>query len=100
MTTLQTCVDRTTPPFGRLIGSGSTAGRMLFIGVPAITKWEVAPVSAMACDGGTVNVASRGRAEAATSVRFDELDATTVSSSISLNLLGSEAYVEISFLIL
>jgi hypothetical protein len=54
----------------------------------------------MACDGGTVNVASRGRAEAATSVRFDELDATTVSSSIVLNLLGSEAYVEISFLIL
>ena len=73
---------------------------MLSIGVPAITKWEVAPVSAMACDGGTVNVTSRGRAAAATFARFDKLDATTVSSSIMLQLLGSEANVEISFLIL
>ena len=36
-------------PFGRFMVRGSVAGRMFVMGVPAITKIDVAPVSAMAC---------------------------------------------------
>ena len=44
------CVDFTFVPSGKLIVSGSTAGRRFFHGVPSMMKIEVAPVSAIACD--------------------------------------------------
>jgi hypothetical protein len=49
ITMSHTCVERTTSLFGRLIKSGSVAGQMLLMGVPAIINMEVAPVLAMDC---------------------------------------------------
>ena len=43
------CVEYTILLLGRLMVRGSSAGQMLDMGVPAITKMDVAPVSAMAC---------------------------------------------------
>ena len=97
MTISHKCVDVTIPPCGRLMVSGSTAVQIFSMGVPAMTKMEVAPVSAMAWDGWTVNVTSRGMADAALCCVGDTFDATTVTLSISLLLMGSKAYFVISF---
>ncbi len=78
-------------PFGRFVDSGFIAGRMLSMGVPAITKMDVAPVSAMECDGGTINVTLWGMADAAIAA-CREIDAHAVTSSISLIVMGSKAY--------
>jgi hypothetical protein len=43
------CVELTISPLGRFMVSGSIAEWMLVMGVPVITKMDVAPVSAMAC---------------------------------------------------
>ena len=51
------CVDCTFVPSGKLIDSGFIATRLLSTGVPSMMNIAVAPVSAMACDGGIV----RGR---------------------------------------
>ena len=93
----QMCVDRTTSPFGRLMERGSLAGRTFVMGVPAITKMEVAPVSAMVCDGGTNLSSFWGMAEAAISCWV--FDVTTVTLSISLVLMGYKAS-EKSYLVL
>jgi hypothetical protein len=45
---LHVCVDVTVSPLGRLIVRGTTACFTFCIGMPSITKSEVAPVSAMA----------------------------------------------------
>jgi hypothetical protein len=74
---------------------GSIAGRMFFMGVPAIIKMEVAPVSAMECDCGT-NCPFLF-AEAAIVCRV--FDVITVTSSNSLYLMGSKAYFVISFIL-
>ena len=49
MLMLHMCVEYRILPVGRLMVRGSSAGRMLDMGVPAITKMDVAPVSATAC---------------------------------------------------
>ena len=67
------------------------------MGVPAITKMDVAPVSAMECDGGTVNVTLWGMAFVA--IACCVFDAHTVTLSISLVLMGSNA-LEKSYLLL
>ena len=94
-----TCVDFTMPPFGRLILRGAAVVRTLFMGVPAMTNMEVAPVSAMECDVGTVNSTALGMANAAFCCFGDKLDAATVISSIRLILMGSKAYCVISFIL-
>ncbi len=48
-------------------------------------------------DGCTVNVTSRGMADAALCCVGDTFDGTTVTSSILLLLMGSKAYFVISF---
>jgi hypothetical protein len=48
---LQTCVDVTLLPSGRLIVIGFFVLRRFLTGVPFIMNIEVAPVSAMACVG-------------------------------------------------
>jgi hypothetical protein len=87
-------------PFGRFMVRGSVAGRMFFMGVPAITKIDVAPVSAMACVSANVSVLGTPclRAEAmlraeATFLSREVFDIMTVASSLSLtlHLLGSKA---------
>jgi len=75
--------------------SGSVAGRMFFMGVPAITKIDVAPVSAMACVSENASVLGTPcrRAEATFLLR-DVLDVMTVASSLScttLHCMGSKA---------
>ena len=59
------CIDFTMPPFGRLILRGAAVVHTLFMGVPTMTNMEVAPVSAMECDVGTVNFTVLGMADAA-----------------------------------
>ena len=44
------CVDITFLPSGRLIVIGFNVGRIFSMGVPAMTKIDVAPVSAIVCD--------------------------------------------------
>ncbi len=44
------CVDVTLPPSGKLIVIGLSDLRIFLTGVPFITKIDVAPVSAIACD--------------------------------------------------
>ncbi len=44
------CVDLTLLPSGKCVVSGWIAGRRFWMGVPSITKIEVAPVSAITCD--------------------------------------------------
>ena len=61
---LHTCVECMTPPFGRLMERGFVASQTLFIGVPAITNIDVAPVLAMACVMGIDNTFGIGRADA------------------------------------
>ncbi len=80
---------------------GSIAEQMLFMGVPAITKMDVAPVSAMACV--LANVSAVGlpfRRADAISLSRDLLDVITVASSLVITpfLLGSKASVSISCL--
>ena len=79
---------------------GSVAGWMFFMGVPAITKIDVAPVSAMACVSANASVLGTPcrRAEAmlraeATFLSREVFDVTTVASSLSftLNVMGSKA---------
>ena len=48
------CVDLTFVPSGKLIDSGLVATLLLSTGVPSMMNIAVAPVSAMACDGGIV----------------------------------------------
>ena len=95
------CVEWTMSPFGRFMVSGSVAGRMFFMGVPAITKIDVAPVSAMACVSENASVLGTPcrRAEAmlraeATFLFRDVFDVMTVASSLScttLHCMGSKA---------
>ena len=80
---------------------GSSAGRMLDMGVPAITKMDVAAVSAMACvsaNASTLSVPFR-RAEAM-SLACDLFDLITVALLLILPLvlLGSEPLIKISWL--
>ena len=79
---------------------GSVVGRMFFMGVPAITKIDVAPVSAMACVLANASVLGTPcrRAEAmlraeATFLLRDVFDVMTVASllSFTLHLMGSKA---------
>ncbi len=78
---------------------GAIVERMFFMGVPATTKMDVAPVSAMACV--LANVSAVGmpfqRADAI-SLSRDLLDIMTVASLLvfMLVLLGSKASVTIS----
>ncbi len=44
------CVDLTLLPSGKFMVSGCIAGRRFWTGVPSITRIEVAPVSAIACN--------------------------------------------------
>jgi hypothetical protein len=79
---------------------GSIVERMFFMGVPAITKIDVAPVSAMACvlaNASTLGTPCRRaeamlRAEALLLAR-DLFDVITIVSSLlfTLQLLGSKA---------
>jgi hypothetical protein len=50
MVMLQVCVDLTLLPSGKFMVSGCIAGHRFWTGVPSITKIEVAPISAIACD--------------------------------------------------
>ena len=88
------CVEWTISPFGRFMVSGSVAGRMFFMGVPAITKIDVAPVSAMACVLENVSIVGTPcrRAEAMFLVR-DLFGVMTVASlmSCTLHVMGSKA---------
>ncbi len=79
---------------------GSVAGRMFFMGVPAITKIDVAPLSAKACVSENVSVLGTPcwRTEAmlraeATFLSCEIFDVMTVSSSLSftVHVTGSEA---------
>ncbi len=47
---LHVCVDLTLLPSGKFMVSGWIAGRRFWTGLPSITKIEVAPVSAIACN--------------------------------------------------
>ncbi len=79
---------------------GSIVERMFFMGVPAITKIDVAPVSAMACvsaNASTLGTPCR-RAEAmlwaeALLLAHEVFDVITVALSLlfTLQLLGSKA---------
>ena len=80
--------------------TGSVAGRMFFMGVPAITKIDVAPVSAMACVSENASVLGTPcrRAEAMLQAEAMLLacvvfDVITVASSLlyTLHLMGSKA---------
>ena len=78
---------------------GSIVEQMFFMEVPAITKIDVAPVSAMVCvsaNASTLGAPCR-RAEAMFLAR-DLFDVITVASSLlfTLVLMGSEASVKIS----
>ena len=83
------CVECTISPLGRFMVRGSIALRMFFMGVPAITKIDVAPVSAMACvseNASTLGTPCR-RAEAmlraeALLLAHDVFDIITVASSL------------------
>ncbi len=50
MVILHVCVDLTLLPSGRLIVIGLIVGFIFSMGVPSITKIDVAPVSMIACD--------------------------------------------------
>ena len=95
------CVECTISPLGRLMVRGSSAGRVLDMGVPAITKMDVAPMLAMACVSENASTLSTPfwRAEAMSLVR-DLFDVITVASLLlfPLILLGSKALVKISWL--
>ncbi len=78
---------------------GAIVEQMFFMGVPAITKMDVAPVLAMACV--LANVSAVGmpfRRADAISLSRDLLDVMTVASLLvfTLVLLGSKASVTIS----
>ncbi len=78
---------------------GAIVERMFFMGVPAITKMDVAPVSAMACVLANVSAVGMAfRRADAISLSHDLLDVMTVASSLvfTLVLLGSKASVTIS----
>ena len=95
------CVECTVSPLGRLMVSGSSAGRMLDMGIPAITKMDVAPVLAMACvsaNASTLGMPFR-RAEAMSLARdlFDVI-AVALLLLFPLVLLGSKALVKMSWL--
>ena len=66
------CVDAVCFPLGRLMVVGFVATRMLFTGAQAVTKNDVAPVSAIACVG------SRHIAFARCGVTTVQLEAMTV----------------------
>ncbi len=95
------CMECTILPLGGLMVRGSSAGRMLDMGVPAITKMDVAPVSAMTCV--STNASNLGtpfpRAEAMSLAR-DLFEVITVASLLlfPLILLRSKALVKISWL--
>lgn len=94
MTILHMCVELTISPFGIFLVSGSVAEQMLFLGVPAITKMDVALVSAMVCVLANANhLGIPCRIMEAISFTLDFFDMTTVASSLlfSLVLLGSKA---------
>ena len=87
-------------PFGRFIVRGSVAGWMFFMGVPAVTKIDVAPMSAMACVSANASILGTPclRAEAmlqakATFLSREVFNIMTVASPLSfaLHLLGSKA---------
>ena len=77
------CVEYTILLWGRLMVRGSSAGQMLDMGVPAITKMDVAPVLAIACV--SANASTLGmpfwRAEAI-SLGRDLFNVITVASSL------------------
>ncbi len=78
---------------------GSIVGWMFFMGVPAITKIDVAPVSAMACV--SANASTLGtpcRRVEAMFLAHDMFGVITVASLLlfTLVLLGYEASVKIS----
>ena len=80
------CMELTILPLGRFMVSGSIAKWMLVMRVPAITKMDVAPVSAMACV--SANASTSG-------MPFRSAEAMSVVRDL-LVLLGSEASVKIS----
>ena len=86
---------------GKVNGERDCARRMLDMGVPAITKMDVAPVSAIACV--SANASTLGtpfwRVEAI-SLGRDLFDVITVALLLSFPfiLLGSKALVKISCL--
>jgi hypothetical protein len=69
---------------------GLVVVQILSMGVPAMTNIDKAPVSAMECESGTVNVTVCGIADAALWLLGDTFDATIVTLSIALRLLGSK----------
>ena len=101
MLMLHMCMECTLLPLGRLMVRGSSAGRMLDMGVPTITKMDVAPMLAMACVSANASTLSTPfwRAEAMSLVR-DLFNVITVASLLlfPLMLLGSKALVKISWL--
>jgi hypothetical protein len=50
MVMLHVCIHLTLLPSGKFMVSGWIAGRRFWTGVPSITKIEVAPISAIACN--------------------------------------------------
>jgi hypothetical protein len=101
MTMPQMCIERMTFPFGRLMERGSIARQMLFMGIPAITNMDVAPVLAMECV--FANAIALGRPRGSADAILCSLDLFEVmtdasSSVLVLIVLGSKAHDEISFL--
>ena len=87
-------------PFGRFMVRGSVAGRMFFMGVPAITKIDVAPVSAMACVSENASILGTPCRRAEAMLRAEAMflsrevfDVMTVASPLSftVHVTGSEA---------
>ena len=95
------CDECTLRPSGKRIVNGRTATCLFSTSTPSITKMDVAPVSAMACDVAIVNafrcsdVALPKRVRAVCAIdgrlfpktasrRFEQLEATTVLSSSSM----------------
>jgi hypothetical protein len=68
------CVDFTFVPSGKFIESGFVATLLLSTGVPSMMNIAVAPVSAMACDGGIV----RGRIISGTKFSADGDDCSMI----------------------
>jgi hypothetical protein len=82
---LQTCVDLTIFPSGRIIVRGCAAGQTFDMGITFITKTGVDPVSATACVCGILGIC-RCMPGAHTSCSLDLFDMTNVILALSMTV--------------